>query len=124
MTTRDEVSALVRRMQECFNARRFEEAADLHAPGFYCHPLRATGFETTAWRVVTSRFPDMRVVAQDVLVDGDRAAVRSTVEGVVARGDAPPVLIEIFRFADGRFAEMWGVSSGFPAAASPEELLG
>jgi predicted SnoaL-like aldol condensation-catalyzing enzyme len=66
----------------------------------------------------------MRVVAQDILVDGDKAAVRSAVEGVTTPGGAAqPMLIEIFRIDDGRFAEMWGVSTGFPSLASPEELL-
>jgi predicted ester cyclase len=121
MTTREDASTLVRRMQECFNSRRFDEAADLHTPGFVSHPLGTTGFATTAWRMITARYPDMRVVARDVLVDGDRAAVRSTVEGVEG---AQPELFEIFRFADGRFAEMWGASAGFPISARPEDVLG
>jgi hypothetical protein len=121
MTTREDASALVRRMQECFNSRRFDEAADLHAPDFVSHPLGATGFSTAAWYAVTARYPDMRVVARDVLVDRDRAAVRSTVEGVEG---AHPELFEIFRFEGGRFAEMWGASAGFPVSASPEDVLG
>ncbi|MEV0823368.1 nuclear transport factor 2 family protein [Nonomuraea rubra] len=57
-------------------------------------------------------------------MDGDKAAVRSTVEGItVPDGDAPPMLFEIFRIEDGRFAEMWGAGTGFPPAAGPEELL-
>jgi predicted SnoaL-like aldol condensation-catalyzing enzyme len=126
MTTRDDASALVRRMQECFNTRQFDQAADLHTPGFFSHPLGTTGFEAgkDAWRTITARFPDMRVVAQDVLVDGDKAAVRSTVEGIATQdGDAQPMLIEIFRIDDGRLAEMWGGSTGFPSSASPEDLL-
>lgn len=126
MTTREEASALVRRMQECFNSRRFDEADVLHAPGFFSHPLGTTGFEAgkAAWRMLTARFPGMRVVAQDILVDGDKAAVRSAVEGIATPdGDAQPVLFEIFRIDDGRFAEMWGATTGFPASASPEDLL-
>jgi hypothetical protein len=121
MTTREDASALVRRMQECFNSRRFAEAADLHAPDFFSHPLGTAGFSTAAWRAITARYPDMRVVARDVLVDGHRAAVRSTVEGVEG---AQPELFEIFRFEGGRFAEMWGATTGFPAFASPEDVLG
>jgi predicted SnoaL-like aldol condensation-catalyzing enzyme len=126
MTTREDASALVRRLHECFNTRHFDQAADLHTQGFFSHPLGTTGFEAgkAAWRMLTDRFPGMRVVAQDILVDGDRAAVRSAVEGIPAPdGAARPMLIEIFRIDDGRFAEMWGVAAGFPPAASPEELL-
>jgi predicted SnoaL-like aldol condensation-catalyzing enzyme len=126
MTTRDDASALVRRMQECFNTRRFDQADDLHTPDFFSHPLGG-GVEAgkDAWRMLTARFPGMRVVAQDILVDGDKAAVRSTVEGIeTPDGDAQPELFEIFRIDDGRFAEMWGASTGFPASASPEDVLG
>ena len=125
MTAREDAGALVRQMQECFNTRRFDEAAALHTPDFFSHPLGA-GFEAgqAAWRVLVARFPDMRVVARDVLVDGDRAAVRSTVEGLALPDDAAsPELFEIFRIEDGRFAEMWGASTGFPTSASPEDLL-
>ncbi|MEU4820658.1 ester cyclase [Actinomadura citrea] len=125
MTAREDAGALVRQMQECFNTRRFDDAAALHTPDFFSHPLGA-GFEAgqAAWRVLVARFPDMRVVARDVLVDGDRAAVRSTVEGLALPDDAaPPELFEIFRIEDGRFAEMWGASTGFPTSASPEDLL-
>jgi hypothetical protein len=126
MTTREDASALVQRMQECFNTRQFDRAAGLHAPGFFSHPLGTTGFEAgkAAWHALTARFPGMRVVAQDILVDGDKAAVRSAVEGIAAPdGDAQPMLFEIFRIDDGRLAEMWGASTGFPSSDSPEDLL-
>jgi predicted SnoaL-like aldol condensation-catalyzing enzyme len=126
MTTREDASALVQRMQECFNTRQFDQAAGLHTPGFFSHPLGTTGFEAgkAAWRALTARFPGIRVVAQDILVDGDKAAVRSAVEGIADRdGDAQPMLFEIFRIDDGRLAEMWGASTGFPPSDSPEDLL-
>ncbi|MFI0451852.1 ester cyclase [Actinomadura sp. 6N118] len=115
MTTRDDAIALVRRMHECFNTRQFDQAADLHAPDFFSHPLGTTGFEAgrDAWRKLVSQFPDVRVVADDILVDGDRVAVRSSVQGIAPPdGDAQPTLMEIFRIADGRFAEAWGVTEG------------
>ncbi|MBC6462235.1 ester cyclase [Actinomadura sp. HBU206391] len=127
MTTRGDASALVRQMQECFNNRQFDQGDDLHTPGFFSHPLGATGFEAgkDAWRTLVARFPGIRVVAQDILVDGDRAAVRSTVEGITTPDDddAQPMLFEIFRIDNGRFAEMWGASTGFPPSASPENVL-
>jgi SnoaL-like protein len=65
-------------------------------------------------RTVATRFPGMRVVARDILVDGDKVAVRSAVEGTgTSDGDAQPMLLEIFRVEDGRLAEMWG-STWFP----------
>jgi predicted SnoaL-like aldol condensation-catalyzing enzyme len=111
MTTREEASALVQRLQECFNTRQFDQADNLVTAGYLTHPPGTTGFEAgkDAWRMVTARFPGLRVVADDILVDGDKVTVRSSVEGSgTPDGDAPPMLIEIFRVEDGRLAEWWG----------------
>lgn len=115
MTTRDDATALVLRMQECFNTRQFDQAEALFTPGFFSHALGTTGFEAgrEVWRQVVTQFPEMRVVAEDVLVDGDRVAIRSSVQGITtAEGGAQPTLIEIFRIEDGRLAETWGITEG------------
>ncbi|TDC97285.1 nuclear transport factor 2 family protein [Actinomadura sp. 7K507] len=115
MTTREEASALVLRMQECFNTRQFDQAADLFTPDFANHPLGATGFEAgkDAWRQAVAQFPAMRVVADDILVDGDKVAIRSSVEGMAAPdGGTQPMLIEIFRIDNGLLAETWGITEG------------
>jgi predicted SnoaL-like aldol condensation-catalyzing enzyme len=115
MTTREEARALVQRMQECFNTRQFDQAADLFTPGFFSHPLGTTGFEAgkDAWRKVVAQSPGMRVVADDILVDGDKVAVRSSVEGITTpHGSAQPMLIEIFRIENDRLAETWGITQG------------
>ncbi|WP_030517953.1 ester cyclase [Nocardia sp. NRRL WC-3656] len=119
MTTND-AGAVVLRMLNCFNTRQFDEADDLHTPDCFSHPLGTTGFEAgkSAWRSLVALFPDIRVVAEDVLVDGDKVAVRSTVEGVPVPDDDPkPTMIEIFRIADGRIAENWGVGQGLSYSA-------
>jgi predicted SnoaL-like aldol condensation-catalyzing enzyme len=115
MTTREAASTLVQRMQECFNSRHFDQADDLFTPGFYSHPLGTTGFAAgkDAWRMLVARFPGIRVVAHDILVDGDKVAVRSSIEGTgTPDGGSQPMLFEIFRIDDGRLAEMWGVTEG------------
>ncbi|MBB5911628.1 putative ester cyclase [Nocardia transvalensis] len=120
--TAPDPGALVRRLQECFNTRAFDQADDLFTPDFFSHALGTTGFEAgkNAWRALVTRFPDVRVVAEDVLVDGDRVAIRSSVDGVPDGGDRP-MLLEIFRVHDGRLAEMWGIGQGLPFSA---ETLG
>lgn len=115
MTTREDASALVQRMQECFNTRQFDQTENLFTPDYFSHPLGTTGFEAgkDVWRQVVAQFPRMRVIADDILVDGDKVAVRSSVEGLTtADADAKPMLIEIFRIDDGRLAEMWGITEG------------
>ncbi|MFI6604511.1 ester cyclase [Nonomuraea sp. NPDC050536] len=115
MTTREDASALVLRLQECFNTRQFDQADDLFTPGFFSHPLGTTGFEAgkDSWRKIVARFPDIHVVADDILVDGDKVAIRSSIVGIAAPdSDAQPMLLEIFRIDDGRLAEMWGITEG------------
>jgi predicted SnoaL-like aldol condensation-catalyzing enzyme len=115
----DANAALVRRMMECFNSRQFDRAAELFTPDFFSHPLGATGFEAgkNAWRLLVARFPDMRIVVEDVLVDGDKVAVRSTIEGMAPSGTARPMMIEIFRIDSGRLAENWALSEGAQKSA-------
>jgi predicted SnoaL-like aldol condensation-catalyzing enzyme len=115
MTAREDASDLVQRMQECFNTRHFDQADDLFIPDFFSHPLGTTGFDAAkdAWRTLTARFPGIRVVAEDILVDGDKVAVRSSVQGTgTPDSDTQPMLFEIFRIDDGRLAEMWGATEG------------
>jgi hypothetical protein len=113
MTTREDARALVQRMQECFNTRQFDQADDLFTPGFFSHPLGTTGFGAVkdAWRTLATRFPGLRVVAEEILVDGDKVAVRSSVEGT-GTPDRDAQLIEIFRIDNGRLAEMRGITGG------------
>jgi predicted SnoaL-like aldol condensation-catalyzing enzyme len=115
MTAREDASALVQRLQECFNTRQFDQADDLFTPDFFSHPLGTTGFEAgkDAWRKLTARFPGIRVSAEDILADGDRVAVRSSVQGTGTPDvAAQPMLFEFFRIDDGRLAEMWGATEG------------
>lgn len=121
MIASDQVRDLLHRMQVCFNTRRFDQADDLFAPDFINHVLGTTGVESgkNAWRTVVAQFPDARVVADDVLVDGDRAAIRSTVQGIVTSPDeAEPMLIEVFRIEHGRLAETWGLGTDLPWSAA------
>ncbi len=117
MTPHDDPSTLVRRMQECFNARQFDDADVLFRPDFVSHPLGTTGFARgkQVWRDLVGRFPNMRLVAEDILVDGDKVAIRSAVTGIFApTDDAEPMLFEFFRVEHGRLAEMWGASKDMP----------
>ncbi len=80
------------------------------APDFVSQPLGTIGIEAgqDAWHRVATRFPEMRVVADDILVDGDTVAVRSSVhgtgDGAHADGDLP--------HRHGRLAELWGITEG------------
>ncbi|MGW0810935.1 nuclear transport factor 2 family protein [Nonomuraea sp. NPDC002799] len=107
----DDVRAAAHRMYAAFNARDHAAAADIFTTDFYSHPLGTTGPDSVAqsWQRFHEAFPEVQVVVEDMVVEGDTAAVRTSVRGVAGR--RPPTMLEIFRVRDGRIAELWGLSS-------------
>jgi steroid delta-isomerase-like uncharacterized protein len=87
-----------------------------HAPV----PMDTTGPQALkqVWAVLLRAFPDLHVAVEDVIAEGDKVVSRNTVTGT-HRGEyrgLPPTgksvsynEIFIFRFIDGRIAEIWGV---------------
>jgi steroid delta-isomerase-like uncharacterized protein len=83
-------------------------------------PIAVTG--ARAMKEVFARlhqaYPDLHITVEDLIAEGDRVVSRNSVTGT-HRGDymgIPPTgrsvtynEIFIFRFADGRIAETWGV---------------
>jgi predicted SnoaL-like aldol condensation-catalyzing enzyme len=58
--------------------------------------------------------PDIRLHVLDTVEERDRLAVRWRVTGTSTTGPFDVAMIAIYRFADGRIAEDWGVWSGKP----------
>jgi steroid delta-isomerase-like uncharacterized protein len=83
-------------------------------------PIEATGAEALkqVWATLLRAFPDLHVEVEDLIAEGDKVVIRNTVTGT-NQGEymgRPPTgrsvtynEIFIFRFADGRVAETWGV---------------
>ncbi|AWS45865.1 ester cyclase [Streptosporangium sp. 'caverna'] len=111
----DSVRTVGHSMYEAFNARDIAAAEAIFSADFVSHPLGTTGVESVrkAWAGLHATFPDVRIVVEDMLVDGDRVAVRTTMHGIPAGsgGHALPTMMEIFRVQDGRIAELWGMST-------------
>ncbi|WIM92583.1 nuclear transport factor 2 family protein [Actinoplanes oblitus] len=107
--TRAEAVALAERMYAAASAGDVDAVDEIFTEDFHSHPMGTRGREhiRSAWQLILGRFPGMRITAEDVLVDGDRVAVR----GAFRAGDQEGTLMEIFRVADGRIAELWGVST-------------
>ncbi|MCZ0978359.1 ester cyclase [Streptomyces diastatochromogenes] len=96
---------------------------DLTAPGLVFHapmPTGATGAEALkqVWEVLLRAFPDLHVTIEETVAEGDRVVSRNTVTGTHLgeyRGMPPtgkPVSygeIFVFRFENGRIAEIRGV---------------
>jgi predicted ester cyclase len=83
-------------------------------------PIDATGAELAkqVWRQLLQAFPDLHVTVEDLIAEDDKVVCRNTVTGThkgETMGLAPtgrPITYDeifIFRFADGRIVESWGV---------------
>jgi steroid delta-isomerase-like uncharacterized protein len=119
--------AVIRRFHDATNSgdleqisRAIDELVALDAVVRTPLPIDATGPEVL--KVVFARllraFPDLHVTIEDLIPGGDRVVSRNTVTGTHLGdymghpGTSRPVTYDeifIFRFADGRIAETWGV---------------
>ncbi|WP_214413611.1 ester cyclase [Sphaerisporangium fuscum] len=106
----DDARAAAERMYAAFNAHDHDAAKDIFTTDFYSHPLDTTGPDsvTASWQRFHETFPEARVVVEDMIVEGDTVAVRTSVRGVPGQA---PTMLEMFRVRDGRIAELWGLSS-------------
>ena len=87
-------------------------------------PIQATGAQALkqVWAMLLRGLPDVHVTVEDLIAEGDKVVNRNTVTGT-HRGEymgLPPTgksitynEIFIFRFANARIAEMWGVVDVF-----------
>jgi steroid delta-isomerase-like uncharacterized protein len=87
-------------------------------------PIQATGAQALkqVWAMLLRGLPDLHVAVDDVIAERDKVVFRATVTGT-HQGEymgLPPTgksitynEIFIFRFANGRLAEIWGVVNVF-----------
>ncbi len=101
--------ALAYRMHEAFNTRNVEAVDEIFTPDFFSHPMGTSGTEHVkeTWSAIIRKFPDMHSVVEDVVAEGDLVSLRATISGL---SDEEITLMEMFRVADGRIAELWGAS--------------
>jgi len=124
-TTRNKAS--FRRLHEAANTRDAALLAqtidELVAPDVRLGtplPVRATGVQAVkeVWTILLRAYPDLHLTVEDLIAEGDKVVGRTTVTGT-HQGEymgIPPTgtsvtynEIFIFRFQDGRIAEIWGV---------------
>jgi predicted SnoaL-like aldol condensation-catalyzing enzyme len=112
--TRDEMKELAHRMYAAANVGDIDAVDSIFAADFRSHPMGTTGPGAVkrAWAVIREKYPDLRVSVEDMLADGDKLAVRTVVHGTPDQtGEPRPTIMEIIRIADGRIAELWGVTN-------------
>jgi predicted ester cyclase len=113
-----EIRALVYRVYDAVNTRDVVALEELFDPDIIRHAVGETGVESAKNAVMSAftSFPEKRFVVEDVLVEGNKAALRVAVRGVpMAPGQPLPIIMEIFRIENGRVAEIWGAGTLRPA---------
>jgi steroid delta-isomerase-like uncharacterized protein len=129
MSTAEELSnkATFQRFHEAVNTGDVELLAktidEIVAPDAVIRtplPIDATGAELLkqVWAMLFRVYPDIHLTVEDVVAEGDKVVARNTVTGthlgefmgVGSTGNSVTYSeIFIFRFADGRVIETWGV---------------
>jgi predicted ester cyclase len=110
MSSVEDIRALVYRVYETINARDTAAMHELFTPDSVSHALentKETG--TTMVNKLFATFPDTRFVVEDVVVQGNKAALRVTIHGTTQQ--PLPIIMEIFRIENGRVAEVWGAGT-------------
>ena len=119
----DENKAVVRRVEEAWNAGDLDALDAQFAPDFVSHagvPGMPPGLGTAkqVHQMSQQAFPDRRTTIEDVVAEGDKVAVRVRMTGT-NRGGLPwfnipanekPVdvqWISVYRLANGKIAEHW-----------------
>jgi predicted ester cyclase len=119
----DEINGLLRRyISEVWDKADPTRVDEFLAPNYRRHltpstePLTLAG-QTKLLAGFRAAFPDVRLTLEDVVVQGDRVAFRSTMRGThqgTFQGIAPTgkqvevSLLDLIRIENGRFAEQWG----------------
>ncbi len=119
MTRRDAAVAFLREVA----AGRAREAFAKHvAPGFRHHnPHFPAGADALmrAMADAAKRNPGLQVEVQRTLEDGDLVAVHSRIR--MHAGDRDHATVHLFRFEDGRIAELWDIGQDAPDASPNQD---
>ena len=122
--------AIIHTMAEQFNARNPAAFEALFSPDFRLYTAttpnwpRGIAGARSMFTAMQAAAPDMRIIVDDLIAEGDRVAVRWTFQGTVAEAHASPerpagttvtnVSIAIYRIVDGKIVEDWGVVEAWP----------
>src|SRR5512136_2872252 len=122
----EENKDLIRRYQEAYNSGKLNELDQILAPNLISHnhlpgaPTGLAGAKAVHQGLLAS-FPDSRTTIEDLVAEGDRVVMRGTATGT-HKGSfmgAPPsgksfkvTTMSVFRIANGKIVEHWGVVDG------------
>lgn len=108
------------RVYEAINNRDYATLDELFDPGIVRHATGEIGL-AKARQALDKAFESgpKKFVVEDLLTDGDKVALRVSVEGFPpAPGKIGLTIMEIFRIENGRVAEIWGAGMVIPVMES------
>ncbi|UCH32117.1 MAG: ester cyclase [Candidatus Bathyarchaeota archaeon] len=117
----EENKAIIRKAVEAVNKRNLAMIDELIAPDYVDHtnPIGSPEDVKQFYTAIFEGFPDFRRTIEDILAEGDKVWIRTTVTGTHTgqfRGLAPTgkkIIIRtatIFRIVDGKIVESWSVN--------------
>lgn len=113
MTT-EESRALAFRVYDAINAQDAGALRELFDPHIVRHAAGEVGIEPAiaAMERAFATNPARHFRVEDVIAEGDKAALRVMVLGIqTTPGAPPPLILEIFRVVNGRVVEIWGAGT-------------
>jgi len=108
--TAAENKALAARVYEAINAQDLVALEALFDPNIVRHAMGEIGIEH-AKRAVMAAFatsPGRHFVVEDLVAENDRVALRVSIYGDAVATEPQAIIMEMFRFENGRVVEIWG----------------
>jgi steroid delta-isomerase-like uncharacterized protein len=124
MSNEDNKTLICRFFEEVYTKKNLAALEEFIAPSHIDHSAAAAGLEVgpegsrQAIGIMLTAFPDLHVMIEDMIAEGDRVVVRMTMRGTQqgAFGSIPPTgkqvaisTIDIVRIEGGKIAEEWGI---------------
>lgn len=125
MSTEQNKTLVRQLIEEVFNQGNVSLANEIVSPDYVEHeplppgmPQGREGFEMIV-HMLQSAFPDFKATIEDIVAEDDKVVIRMTWSGtqqaefmgLPASGKQMSIaIIDIFRLADGKFVDHWGVS--------------
>jgi predicted ester cyclase len=105
-----ENKALAARVYEAINAQDLATLETLFDPKIVRHAMGEIGIEHAKQAVIAAfaKSPGRHFVVEDLIAEGDRVSLRVSVYGDAVATEPQAIIMEIFRFENGRVVEIWG----------------
>lgn len=107
---------IVRHIYDGFNSRNLEVLEQFFAPNFVDYtadPDQQPGIKgiKQAWQQIWTNFPEMQLIVEDVIAEGDKVTSRVTLMYPMEENNIVDVgmMIEIVEINDGKVNKLWNV---------------